>query len=123
MKKKLVVLSSLGLVFAPLFALAASPCANYQQLTNIQGIICKIGSILNLVIPILVTLGVVYFVWGVIEYVKADEEAEKKKGRDKMIYGIIGLVVIVSMWGLVGIITNTFSLSGTFSADLPEVPL
>jgi len=39
-----------------------------------------------------------------------DEEA-KKKGRDKIIYGIIGLVVIVGMWGLVHIVMSTFNLN------------
>jgi hypothetical protein len=41
--------------------------------------------------------------------ISADEE-QKTKGRDKIIYGIIGLVVIVGMWGLVNIVTKTFGL-------------
>lgn len=124
MKKKLVVLSSLGLVFMPFIALAANTaCTQHQNLTTIQGILCKIGDILNTIVPILVVLGVVYFVWGVVQYVMASEEEAKKVGRERMIYGIIGLVVIVSMWGLVGIITNTFQLSGTGTFTLPEVPL
>jgi ABC-type thiamin/hydroxymethylpyrimidine transport system permease subunit len=53
---------------------------------------------------------VVYFVWGVVQYVIASDEEAKKTGRNRMIYGIIGLVVIVSMWGLVGIVRQTFGL-------------
>jgi len=30
--------------------------------------------------------------------------------KDKIIYGIIGLVVIVGMWGIVRLITNTFNI-------------
>lgn len=63
------------------------------------------------VIPMLVTLAVVIFIIGVIKYIsKADEEAGRKEGKNLMIYGIIGLFVIVSIWGLVGIIQGTFGL-------------
>ncbi|MFZ2072165.1 MAG: pilin [Minisyncoccia bacterium] len=124
MKKKLIALSSLGLTFAPLMVLAQNSggCA-FAQAGTIQKVICTIGNILDTLIPILIVLGIVYFVWGVVQYVMADEEEAKKKGRSRMIYGIIGLVVIVGMWGLVGIITNTFSLSGTTTYTIPSSPI
>ncbi|HEV7702496.1 MAG TPA: hypothetical protein VGO63_03605, partial [Candidatus Paceibacterota bacterium] len=67
-----------------------------------------IHGILNSIIPLLVTLGVVYFVWGVVQYVIADAEEAKKTGKNRIIYGIIGLAVIVSLWGLVNILVTTF---------------
>jgi hypothetical protein len=69
-----------------------------------------IHGILNSIIPLLVTLGVVYFVWGVVQYVIADAEEAKKTGKNRIIYGIIGLAVIVSLWGLVNILVTTFDL-------------
>jgi len=122
MKKKLIGLSSL-VGFAPFVALAQSgptDCAYYAQGGTIQYIICKIGDIFSIIIPILVVLGVVYFVWGVITYVISSDEEAKKTGRTRMIYGIIGLVVIVAMWGLVGIVRNTFQLGG--GSESPELP-
>ncbi len=70
-----------------------------------------VKDILNSVVPLLVSVGVVYFVWGVVAYVIGGGEEAKKKGRDKIIYGIIGLAVIVSVWGLVNLLTNTFNLN------------
>ena len=110
MKKRLIVLSGAGLVFGPLLAFAQSTKCQ-GSLTGIQVVICKIGDILNTVIPILIVLGVVYFVWGVITYVIQSDEEAKKAGRNRIIFGIIGLVVIVGMWGLVNIVTNTFGLN------------
>ncbi len=78
-----------------------------------QAIISQIGSILSSIIPILIGLGVVYFIWGVVTYVIADGEEAKKTGRDRMIYGIIGFVVIFAMWGLVTIVIKTFGLDQT----------
>ena len=123
MKKKLITLSGFVLGFIPLVALAqpSTGCANVL-LGTIQSIICRIGNILDTLIPILVVLGVVYFIWGVITYVIAGDEESKKKGREKMIYGIIGLVVIVALWGLVGIVTNTFDLTGSANISIPTVP-
>ena len=120
-KKKLAILSGIGSFFAPLFALAVTQACTVTHDT-IEGILCKARSILNTIVPLLVTLGVVYFVWGVVQYIMTGDEAKKKEGRTKMIYGIIGLVVIITMWGIVGLITNTFGVSGAYTFDLPYLP-
>jgi len=122
MKKKLIALSSFGLTLMPLSAFAASNNCAFVQSGTIEALICRVGNILNTLIPILVVLGVVYFVWGVVQYVIASDEEAKKKGRDRMIFGIIGLAVIVAMWGLVAILTNTFNLSGSAIPNIPCVP-
>lgn len=113
MKKNLIVLSSLG-VLAPVLAFAqpstTASCYGPQMSGTVQAVICKLGEILNTIIPILIVLGVVYFVWGVITYVIQSDEEAKKAGKNRMIFGIIGLVVIVGMWGLVGIVTKTFDI-------------
>ncbi len=122
MKKKLIWFSSLVLGLVPFMAFAQpvpAPCTGIG-LGTIEGIICKIGDILDIIIPVLVILGVVYFVWGVVMYVISSDEEAKKTGRDRMIYGIIGLVVIVAMWGLVGIVRTTFGLGG--GAQSPDIP-
>jgi hypothetical protein len=87
--------------------------------TGITKIICQIQHILNSIVPVLLALGVVYFVWGVIQFmINADNEEKRTKGREKIIYGIIGFAVIVGFWGLVNIIINTFNLSGAAPTGL-----
>ena len=81
-------------------------------------ILTKISRLFNAIIPVLVALGVVYFVWGVVQYVIQDSEEAKKKGRDHMIYGIIGLAVIVSLWGLVYVLVD-FLYTGNNYAPTP----
>jgi len=80
--------------------------------TGLSKIICQVNQILNSIIPVLVALGVIYFVWGVVSYMIGADEEQKKKGRNKITYGIIGLAVIIGMWGLVYIVVNTFGLNG-----------
>lgn len=60
-------------------------------------------------IPILFAIAVIVFVWGVFRYVIAEGE-DKQVGKNVMFYGIIGLFVMVSVWGLVTLVYNTFDL-------------
>jgi len=126
MKKKLITLSGFVLGFAPFMVLAQqsgqSLGCDAAELGTIQKVICIAGNILDTLIPILVVLGVVYFVWGVVQYVISSEEEAKQKGKMRMIYGIIGLVVIVAMWGLVGIVKKTFDLDQPTNISIPTVP-
>src|SRR3990167_11527532 len=116
MKKKLIVLSGFVLGLAPVMALAqtgtVTNCSG-TTLSTINGILCKISQILGAIVPVLVALGVVYFVWGVISYMIGGDEEAKKKGRDKIIYGIIGLAVIIGVWGLVSVLTRTFNVTNS----------
>jgi uncharacterized membrane protein HdeD (DUF308 family) len=78
---------SFGIVFgsvAPLVAFAADAFS----------ILTKVNQILATIIPILITLAVVYFIWGVIQYTVSTDEEAKKGARSKIIQGLIGLFVI-----------------------------
>jgi len=91
----------------PIIAFAQTTCTA----TGLGGMLCRIQGLLNSIVPILVLLGVVYFVWGVVRFVIADGEEAKTKGKDQIIYGLIGLAIIIGMWGFVNIIVNTFGFS------------
>jgi hypothetical protein len=80
-------------------------------------LLCTVQQYLNALIPIIIALGVVYFVWGVVRFMIADSEEAKTKGKDTIIYGIIGLAVIVGFWGLVNIVVNSLGFtSGQLNA-------
>jgi len=127
MQKKLGFLSGLGMSMLPLAALAQVTIAGSTSigcnLTTIGGYLCQIGRILNSVVPVLIALGVVFFVYGVVTYVIASDEEAKSTGRNRMIFGIIGMVAIVGMWGLVNVLRNTFGLNNTTNIQLPTVPV
>lgn len=129
MKKKLIVLSSVVLTATPLLVLAqigtTGSTSQCELVTNstLFTLLCKFGQLFNAVIPVLIALGVLYFVWGVVQYVIASDEEAKKAGRDRIIYGIIGLAVIIGVWGLVNLLRNTFGLNNQQTIQLPTVPV
>lgn len=87
-------------------------CSTITTITNFQDFLCQIINILNATIPLLLTLAMVVFIWGIIRFIyNADNEKERENGRMLIIYGLIGLFVIVSMWGLVKVLITTFGLT------------
>ena len=127
MKKKLIILSGFVLGSMPLIALAQTgipptSCAAVASTNGLSDLLCRVSNLLNSVLPVIVAIGVLYFVWGVVSYVIASEEEAKKAGRDRIIYGIIGLAVIIGMWGLVNLVRNSFGLTNTTTIILPTVP-
>ena len=132
MKKKLIVLSGFVMGVAPLVALAQGVVSSGTSSTGCEigsrsgtlfGLLCRLGQLMNAVVPVLIALGVLYFVWGVVQYVIASDEEAKGAGKNRIIYGIIGLVVIIGLWGLVSVLRNTFALDNTTNIQLPTVPV
>ncbi len=83
-----------------------------NSLTSLGGIVNYISCFLvKFIIPLLMSLAVAGFIWGIIKYfINPDNEEQKKKGKDFMVWGLIALFVIVSMWGIVAIFSNTLGL-------------
>lgn len=66
--------------------------------------------ILTPVINLLFVLATVIFLWGVIQYVigSQGDTAKLEKGKQVMIWGIIGMTIMASAWGIVGILCSFF---------------
>ena len=127
-----MVLAGLIIGSAPIVALAqittggsTSQGCNYVSTSggNLFGLMCRIGQFLNSVVPLLIALAVVYFVWGVVTYVISSDEEAKKAGRNRIIFGIIGLAVIIGLWGLVNVLANTFGLNNNTHITAPTIPV
>jgi uncharacterized membrane-anchored protein len=72
------------------------------------------------VVPLLVALAVVGFVYGVIQYfLYPDNEEKRKNGKTFMLWGLIALFVMVSIWGLVGILATSIGVK----AVIPGLPV
>ena len=75
---------------------------------------------LSQAVIVLVALAVVFFLYGILKYITAGDDEEKRgKMKNVMIYGIIGLFVMISFWGIVNILINTFELDTYPYVDVP----
>ncbi len=68
--------------------------------------------ILNPVIGLLFAVALVYFIYGVVVFIaNADNETAREKGKQHILYSIIGLVVMAGVWGILQLIVNTLGVS------------
>lgn len=67
--------------------------------------------IINPLIVLLFALALVYFLYGVFEFISNAANDEKKTtGKDHMIWGVIGLTIMVGVWFILGVILDTFNI-------------
>ncbi|MFA5942285.1 MAG: hypothetical protein WC798_01280 [Candidatus Paceibacterota bacterium] len=89
--------------------------------------ICWLGnlvlSIINLVlVPVLFAISFIVFLYGIAKsYIfSSGEPGEVAKGHKLILWGIIAFVVMISIWGLVNVVANTFGLAGFSAPPLPK---
>lgn len=109
--KKIVKIGA-GLAGAlPLLAFA-------QNATYLSNIIASAKNLLDQLVVFLIALAVVWFIWNVIRYTMSSDEDKKLAAKSQMIWGIIAIAVIVSVWGLVGILQNIFGVNTTGAGNV-----
>ncbi len=69
--------------------------------------------IVNPLIIFLFALAVVYFLYGVFQFISNSESEEAKtKGKSHMIWGIIGIVIMMGVFTILNMIMRTFNIQG-----------
>jgi uncharacterized membrane protein YbhN (UPF0104 family) len=67
-----------------------------------------VDNIVNPVIYFLFAVALLYFLYGVLVFIiNADDESKRAIGKQHMFWGIIGLFIMVSVYGIIGIILGT----------------
>lgn len=105
--------------FSPVVALAAAASTDF---TPFEEFVSSLGVIINMLIPIAVALAVLLFFWGLATYIFASgDPGQRESGREKMIWGVIALFIIVSIWGIVGWIGSILGIGQGGTAPVPGV--
>lgn len=88
--------------------------------------ICQVAStflyIINFIlVPLLFAVAFIVFLYGVFKsYILSGGDSDAvKQGHQLILWGIIGFVVMISIWGLVNVVANTFGLTGYVAPPLP----
>lgn len=69
--------------------------------------------IINPIIMLLFALAVVYFLWGLFEFLSNTENEEKRTiGKSHMLYGVIGIFIMIAVWSILSVIMNTLNITG-----------
>ncbi len=85
--------------------------------------------IVAMLIPILVGFAIVAFFWGIVKFIAhADDERAIAEGKLFIVWGLVGLFVLVSFWALIGYIQETIGVEealplGSLSQQPTEIPV
>ena len=67
-----------------------------------------VENIVNPLIYFLFAIALLYFLYGVLVFIlNADDESGRDTGKKHMLWGIVGLFIMVSVYGILGLIIGT----------------
>ncbi len=105
------------------FSALLLPQPAFAAFEGFQDLIKGAGGVLQLLLALLIGVAVVVFFWGVITYIfHADDEKAVERGRRIMVGGIIGLFVMLAIWGIIGLIAYIFFKDPQNVGNSPSVP-
>jgi len=112
LNKKYQILTLLSfLIFSPILVWAFP-----GDLTGVINLFTDIGL---KVIPLLGAIAFLVFVWGVARFISsAGNEKEIKDSKNLLIWGVIGLFVMITIWGIVAFLSGEFG----FGSGVPLIP-
>jgi hypothetical protein len=96
---------------------------DHGSVTTFVGLLNRVNRVLNTIVPFLVGIAVFIIIWGIFKYIASAAEEEKRaEARLFIVWGIIGIFAMVSVWGFVNIMVNSFNLSTRAPSVRPNLP-
>lgn len=106
--KKVIAFS---IVFAPFLASAQATNLNAS---NVNNLVTFLKGLLSTAVVLLLAAAVVFFLWNVFKYVMSAGDGEAKAEANKgIIYGLVGIFIMASVYGLVNFISGSLGLNTT----------
>ena len=117
MKKFIIALVS----FSPMVAFAQASI----QVTNLTTGAAKLTSLFNVAITVLTSLAVLWIIISVVVWIVESGDENAAKWRTNALWGIVGLALIGSIWGLVHFLTGSALIGNNQlqQGDIPTVPV
>jgi len=105
--------------------LGLAPTLAFAQFGEIDTFVGQITKFINsTLVPLIFAIAFLVFLWGVFKYfiMGGDDEEKRKEGRQLMLYGIGGFVIMVSVWGIVNLVAGGFDLTDPNLLNIPNAP-
>ncbi len=110
---KKIILTAYIALFIPNITLAQGGGTNIFHILNLT------KSTLNYIIGIIISLALIFFIQKVTKNIITGDAEERANGKNTIIYGIIGLFVIVAIWGIVNFVGTTLGVSNPLQGTAP----
>jgi hypothetical protein len=111
-----------AIITSPIFSFAQGglPYSSGQPLSHTKDLLTEVSHVITgFIIPIVFALGLLFFFYGVVKYIWS-AGGEKEAGKKIMIWGIVGLFVMASVWGLVRFVQGEFNITDNSNMEIPS---
>lgn len=73
-------------------------------------------------VKVIFTLGFFMFLWGFVEFLwKLKGGQVSEDGKNHMVYGLVGMLIMVSVYGIISLIMNTFGIDPDAATDVSRI--
>jgi uncharacterized membrane protein YidH (DUF202 family) len=109
-----VLITSCVLIAGPVVLAQVQPVISGEVRTSgikdFNSAVSKLTSIGNVLIRVLISLAIVWIIFNVVRYliISGDNAEKRQSAQQAIIWGVVGLFVIISIWGFVRLLTGTF---------------
>lgn len=78
----------------------------------------------GVIVPLIFSLATLFFMWNLTMFIRSSDNSQKKEdARQRMVWGLIALFIMLSVWGIITILSNIFGISPTVPLLQTEVYL
>lgn len=106
---------------AALAAIWLLPISVWAAVTDFKSLVNAIITNINYLITLVVGLAVFVFIWGIFKYFVAGADEKKvEEARNVLVFGLLGIFIMLSVWGLVNILIKTFDFGTTTQPSPPQ---
>lgn len=80
---------------------------------SIEELLSKINQfILNPIIRLAFAVALLYFFWGIVQFINSETaDSKRDEGKKKILYGLLGMFIMFSAYGLIKFILNSLGIS------------
>jgi hypothetical protein len=80
-----------------------------RKFSDVIDLFIRLGTAVT---PVIASLALLVFFWGLVKFIRKSGEGDIKDGRDLMIWGGLALFVMVSVWGILRFLSGEFGFGG-----------
>lgn len=99
------------------------PTISFAALDGLKGLMNESLGLLNLGIRIIFALALALFFWGLVQFIMKSGDAKlRDEGKQRMIWGIIALFVMISIYGILNFVGSLVGINPNSSGSLEVCP-
>jgi predicted PurR-regulated permease PerM len=99
---------------------AFMPVAAFAQATNTLGLASAFTTFVDYIYPAFMALVLIFFAIAVIRWIRAKGDDERKQAGRSVAYGLIGVIILFSIFGIVRWVGNETGVGENTVIDVPQ---